>query len=85
MKKTNSNKTAKNSFDFEKGIARIEEIIDLFHAGGLTLDQMEQYFSEGMELIDSCSNRLDQVETRIQTLIKAQENEVSEKEFEDDE
>ena len=63
---------SRDTFDFEKGMARLDEIVALFDGGGLTLDQMEQYFSEGMELISKCSQRLDRVETRVTQLLKEQ-------------
>ncbi|RJP26302.1 MAG: exodeoxyribonuclease VII small subunit [Candidatus Omnitrophota bacterium] len=63
-------KAQENEFDFEKGMKRLEEIVSLFDAGGLTLDQMEKNFLEGMDLVQRCSKRLNQVETRITLLVK---------------
>ena len=76
-------KSSPQPFDFEQGMARLEEIIGLFDEGGLTLDQMEQYFAEGMELIAQCSQRLDGVETRVTQLIKEQADSWKEKSFEE--
>ncbi len=63
------------NFDFEKGMSRLEEIIKLFDDGGLTLEQMETYFIEGMDLIKKCSERLESVEVRITKLMGEQETE----------
>ncbi|MGI6455289.1 MAG: exodeoxyribonuclease VII small subunit [bacterium] len=64
------NNEARQPVDFEKGMARLEEIISHFDDGGLTLDQMEQYFLEGMQLIEDCSARLDRFEIRVNQLLK---------------
>lgn len=63
-------RNADEVFDFEKGMARLEEIIACFDEGGLPLEQMEQYFTEGMELLQKCAQRLDQFETRVTLLMK---------------
>lgn len=77
------NGTKKKSIDFEKGVQRLEEIVAQFDDGGLTLDQMEAYFAEGMELIEQCTNRLDQVETRITKLLKDRQDEWTEAPFDE--
>ncbi len=57
-----------DSFDFEEGMQRLEEIIAKFDQGGLTLDEMESCFVEGAGLVKKCSERIDNVETRITKL-----------------
>ncbi len=69
------NNESESHFDFEKGMERLEAIISQFDEGGLTLDQMEKMFAEGMELINHCSKRLDGVEARITQLINGHESE----------
>lgn len=59
----------KKSFDYEKSMARLEEIIARFDAGGMTLDEMEAHFVEGMQLIEQCSDRLNQLETKVNQLL----------------
>ncbi len=61
-------KKAEESFDFEEGMQRLEEIIAKFDEGGLTLDEMESSFVEGAGLVKKCSERIDNVETRITKL-----------------
>lgn len=68
-------KKEEKPFDYEKGMARLEKIIDQFDEGGLTLEAMEQSFLEGMDLIQKCSERLNQVETRINKLMNEQPGE----------
>ncbi len=73
------------SFDFEKGMQRLEEILNLFDEGGLSLDEMEKYFIEGMELSKKCSKRLEQVEVKVSTLLEEQEASEEEEEEDQDE
>ena len=73
---------ALESLEFEKGMERLGKIIELFDMGGLTLDQMEQYFCEGMQLIEANSKKLDRVEIRVKQLIQAQQDAWSEEPFE---
>ena len=60
---------------------RLEEIVSLFDQGSLTLDEMEQYFTEGMQLLKQCGDRLDQVETKISRLVRETQNRWSEVPF----
>jgi len=62
-----------NAFVFEKGMERLEEILSQFDAGGLSLDEMEKNFAEGMELLKQCSKRLDQAELRVSQLVDGKE------------
>lgn len=68
----NAKQPDNQEFDFEKGLERLEEIVSKFDEGGLTLDQMERYFVEGLELVMKCNARLDQVESHITKLIETQ-------------
>jgi len=61
-------KKVEESFDFEAGMQRLEDIIAKFDEGGLTLDEMESSFVEGAVLVKKCSERIDNVETRITKL-----------------
>lgn len=73
-------------FDYEKGMARLETLIEQFDEGGLSLEAMEKSFIEGMELIQKCSERLNQVEARVNQLVETQQGETwSEEPFEDQE
>jgi exodeoxyribonuclease VII small subunit len=71
------------TFDFEKGISRLEEIVSLFDEGGLSLSEMELYFEEGMQLIIECSNRLDKTETRVTKLMNSIKDRLDVEPFED--
>lgn len=61
-------------FEFEQGMQRLEEIIQQFDEGALSLDDMENRFVEGMELLEQCSERLEKVETRVTQLVQNQKD-----------
>lgn len=66
------------TFDFEAGMQRLEEIIQQFDDGSLSLDEMEGSFVEGMELLEQCGKRLESVDARVSQLIRSQKEKWSE-------
>jgi exodeoxyribonuclease VII small subunit len=75
----------KKPFDFEKGLARLEEIVNQFDEGGLTLSEMEAYFEEGMQLIACCSERLDATETKVTQLMNDIKDRLEQEPFDEEE
>ncbi len=63
-------KKQEEPFQFEKGMQRLEEIVQRFDEGSLSLDEMERNFVEGMELLNQCSKRLEAVELRVTQLMQ---------------
>lgn len=55
---------------FEKALARLEEIVEAMEGGDLPLDRMIAYFEEGNALIRQCGRQLDEVEQRIEKLVR---------------
>lgn len=55
-------------FKFEEAMRRLEEIVEAFDSGEMTLREMEASFVEGMNLIKQCSACLDSVEMRVKEL-----------------
>jgi exodeoxyribonuclease VII small subunit len=76
-------KKVEESFDFEEGMQRLEDIIAKFDEGGLTLDEMESSFVEGAALVKKCSERIDNVETRITKLASDSGSRWSEEPFDE--
>lgn len=64
----------KQTFEYEQAMTRLDGIIQRFDEGGMTLDEMEAAFVEGMELVKQCSARLDRMETRVSELLKDHES-----------
>ncbi len=63
---------------FENALNELETIIEELESGSPTLDKMMQLFEDGMKLMKVCQEHLSDVEGRITTLIKTQD-EFSEK------
>ena len=66
---------------FEKALARLETIVAEMEGGKLSLEDMMQRFEEGQGLVKVCASKLNQVERRIEILVKEGET-VTAKPFE---
>ena len=63
---------------FENSLNKLETIIEELESGSPTLDKMMKLFEDGMKLMKICRTQLDEVENRITTLVK-ENDEFSEK------
>jgi exodeoxyribonuclease VII small subunit len=61
---------AEKTVDFEKSLARLEAIVDEMESGDLSLEQMIKHFEEGSKLVTLCSGKLNEVEQKIEKLVK---------------
>ena len=64
-----SDKKAAETPDFEKSLARLEEIVRAMEGGELSLDRMIAHFEEGSTLVKACTRKLDEVERKIEQLV----------------
>ena len=55
---------------FEKSLTDLQAIIEELESETLSLDKMVHLFEEGMKLMKICRTKLDEVENRISTLVK---------------
>ena len=63
-------KADKQHSGFEKSLERLEAIVSEMEDGKLGLETMMKHFEEGMQLIKACSNKLNEVERRIEILVQ---------------
>jgi len=56
--------------NFEKALARLEDIAAAMESGELGLEKMVAAFEEGQKLVKLCSSRLNEVEKKIEQLVK---------------
>ena len=63
-------KTTDKQPNFEKSLERLETIVQDMEGGTLSLDAMMKYFEEGMALVKFCSEKLNEVERKIEILVK---------------
>ena len=59
--------------DFEKALKRLETIVQEMETGAPSLDKMVKNFEEGMGLIRVCTEKLNEVERKIEVLVKKNE------------
>ncbi len=61
---------AEKTVDFEKSLERLETIVEEMESGNLSLEQMIKHFEEGSKLVTLCSGKLNEVEQKIEKLVK---------------
>lgn len=61
---------AKSVPAFEQALERLETIVAEMESGELSLEDMMARFEEGQALVKVCSTKLNQVERRIEVLMK---------------
>jgi len=66
---------------FEDAISRIEEIIKKLETGEIPLEESLKLFEEGMNLINFCQKKLNEVEQKVEILIKNEGGEVETRPF----
>jgi exodeoxyribonuclease VII small subunit len=55
---------------FEQALARLEEIVQAMDSGNLDLDKMMAHFEEGTGLVKVCNEKLNEVEQKIELLVR---------------
>jgi exodeoxyribonuclease VII small subunit len=55
---------------FEAALKRLEEVLDSLEHGNLNLEESVKAFEEGVGLVRYCHGRLDEVERRVELLLK---------------
>lgn len=61
---------AEESVNFEKALERLEAIVGEMEDGSLSLDKMIARFEEGQSLLKFCAQKLNEVEKKIEVLVK---------------
>ncbi|MCU0856938.1 MAG: exodeoxyribonuclease VII small subunit [Pontiellaceae bacterium] len=61
---------SEQTIDFEKSLERLESIVEEMERGELSLEQMIKHFEEGSKLVTLCSAKLNEVEQKIEKLVK---------------
>jgi len=55
---------------FEKAMARLDKIVAEMESGSLSLEEMISHFEEGQSLIKFCGKKLNEVERKVEMLVK---------------
>ena len=56
--------------DFERSLARLEEVVRLLESPQLSLDEAMKLFEEGVALSRECQKQLEQAEGKVEILLK---------------
>ena len=71
-----------NKFDFNKGLAELEMIINKMESGNLSLEDSLKYFEKGVKLHRKCHSALADAEQRV-NILSEEDNYSEKKPFED--
>lgn len=66
----NANPKQKPGLTFEKGMERLEEIVQELEQGELPLERSLALFEEGMKLSGNCRKQLEEAENKVEILVK---------------
>ncbi len=66
---------------FEEGLKRLEEIVNVLDEGQVSLDGALDLFKEGLLLTKDLSKRLDEIEKKVEILIKKEDGSIEKKPF----
>lgn len=63
----------KKSEQFEDALKKLQTIVEKLERGDLPLEQAMESFTEGMQLVQLCHQKLEEAEKRVQVLVKDQQ------------
>jgi exodeoxyribonuclease VII small subunit len=63
----------KKSEQFEDALKRLQTIVEKLERGDLPLEQAMESFTEGMQLVQLCHQKLEEAEKRVEVLVKDQQ------------
>ncbi len=59
---------------FEEAMQRLDQIVLDMESGALNLEDMIARFEEGQKLLNLCTHKLDEVEKKVEILVKSGDN-----------
>jgi len=80
-KRENENGKQEERLGFEAALKRLEELVGRMESGDLGLDELVASFEEGQKLVKQCSGKLNEVERRIEVLVKDETGKVTAEPF----
>ena len=78
-----NDKSKENNLDFEKSLAKLENIIDALEDGDLPLNESIKTFEEGVKLTKHCQELLTKAELKIQKLLEKDDGTLDLEDFDD--
>jgi exodeoxyribonuclease VII small subunit len=71
--------------NFEDALKRLEQVLESLEHGNLNLEESVKAFEEGVKLVRFCHDKLDEVERRVELLLKDEAGRFFTKPFPEDE
>lgn len=68
--------------DFERSLARLEEVVRKLESPQLSLDEAMKLFEEGVGLSGECQKQLEEAEGRVEILLKKADGKLAAEPFE---
>jgi exodeoxyribonuclease VII small subunit len=65
------------SVDFERSLARLEEVVKRLDQTNLPLTEAMKLFEEGLGLAQQCQKQLEEAESRVEILLKSADGKLS--------
>ena len=69
------------TLDFEPALAELETLVQKMEQGEMGLDEMVNAFERGQQLVRHCTDKLNEVERRIELLVRGPDGEATTKPF----
>ncbi len=63
----------KGKYTFEQAMQRLEEIVAKLESGDTPLEETIQLFQEGMELVNFCNKKLEEVKHKVEMVVRTKE------------
>ncbi|MBN1269514.1 MAG: exodeoxyribonuclease VII small subunit [Kiritimatiellae bacterium] len=63
-------KKEKKELSFEEALTRLETIVEEMEGGKVSLEKMMAHFEEGSKLVKYCAAQLNEVERKIELLVR---------------
>ncbi len=82
---TNKKTEAPQKVDFERSLARLEEVVRKLENANLSLDEAMKLFEEGVQLSRECQKQLEEAEGRVEILLKKADGKLAQAAFEPEE
>jgi len=77
MDTANKKSEAPRKAEFEKSLARLEEVVRRLENANLTLDDAMKLFEEGVTLTRDCQKQLEEAEGRVEILLKKADGKIT--------
>jgi exodeoxyribonuclease VII small subunit len=71
--------------EFEKSLARLEEVVKRLESADLSLDEAMSLFEEGVKLSRECQKKLEEAEGKVEILLKKADGKIAPAPFEAEE